>query len=135
MAQLRLFLYQGQAFTIEWYYDDKGKSVAREFFLALDEDRKADLLALAKRLGETGQIRDITKFRNEGDKIFAFKPQPERFLCFFFTGRKVIITNGFVKKSDKMPPGEKDRALRLKKDFEERVKKGTYYENLEKIQK
>ena len=93
------------------------------------------MFALAKRLGEMGQIRDITKFRNEGDKIFAFKPQPERFLCFFFTGRKVIITNGFVKKSDKMPPGEKDRALRLKKDFEERVKKGTYYENLEKIQK
>jgi phage-related protein len=93
------------------------------------------LLALAKRLGETGQIRDITKFRNEGDKIFAFKPQPERFLCFFFTGRKVIITNAFHKKSNKLPQGEKDRALRTNKDFEERFKKGTYYEGLKKIQK
>jgi hypothetical protein len=135
MTELRTVLYQGQAFTIEWYYDDKGKSLAREFFLGLTDDRKADLIALAKRLGETGLIRDITKFRNEGDKIFAFKPQPERFLCFFFTGRKVIITNAFHKKSDKMPPGEKDRALRLKKDFEERIKKGIYYENLKKIQK
>jgi len=135
MTEIRLILYQGQAFTIEWYYDDKGKSTAREFFLGLNDNRKADLIALARRLGDTGLIRDTRKFRNEGDKIFAFKPQPERFLCFFFTGRKVVITNAFHKKSDKLPPGEKDRALRAKKDFEDRVKKGTYYENLKKIQK
>jgi len=47
----------------------------------------------------------------------------------------VIITNAFHKKSDKLPPGEKERALRFKKDFEERVKKGIYYESLKKIQK
>jgi len=135
MTDIRLVLYQGTAFTIEWYYDEKGRSPAREFFLELTDERQSDLLALAQRLGEIGQIRDITKFRNEGDKIFAFKPQPERFLCFFFTGRKVIITNAFHKKSNKLPPGEKERALRTKKDFEERLKKGTYYEGLKKIQK
>ena len=135
MIDIRLVLYQGTAFTIEWYYNDKGRSLAREFFLDLNDDRKAALLALVKRLGEAGQIRDITKFRNEGDKIFTFKPQPERFLCFFFTGRKVVITNAFHKKSDKLPPGEKERALNAKKDFEERFRKGTYYEGLKKIQK
>ena len=132
---IRILLYQGSVFSIEWYYDEKGRSPAREFFLALNDDRKAAMLALAKRLGETGQIRDITKFRNEGDKIFAFKPQPERFLGFFFSGHKVIITNGFQKKSDKMPPGEKDRALRAKMNYETRVKQGIYYEDLKKIQK
>jgi hypothetical protein len=75
MAETRLILYYGSVFTIEWYYDDKGTSLAREFFLALNDDRKAALLALVKRLGDAGQIRDITKFRNEGDKIFAFKPR------------------------------------------------------------
>jgi len=83
---------------------------------------------LLKRMGDFGRIFDKTKFRNEGDQIFAFKPQPDRFLCFFTTGRKIIITNAFVKKSDKLPPGEKDRALRAKADFETRVRKGTYYE-------
>ena len=55
-------------------------------------------------------------------------PSPDRFLCFFTTGRRIIITNAFVKKSAKLSSGEKDRALRAKADFETRVKKGTYYE-------
>ncbi len=133
MVDARLILYEGPAFTIEWFYDERGKSSAREFFLALPDQRKAALLALARRLGEVGLIRDETKFRNEGDKIFAFKPQPERFLCFFFTGRKVIITNGFHKKSQKLPPGEKERALRAKHDYEQRVKERRYYETFTKI--
>jgi len=62
-----------------------------------------------------------------GDKIYAFKPKPHRFLAFFFTGGKVIITNAFAKKSDKLPPGEKDRALRCMQDYEQRVKAGSYY--------
>lgn len=60
-------------------------------------------------MGEHGKIFDITKFRNESDKLFAFKPQPDRCLCFFFVGRKIVITKGFEKKSQKLPPVEKDR--------------------------
>ncbi len=120
--------YRGSAFTIEWYWDARGNSPALEYFEQLPEDRQDDLLMLLKRMGDLGRIFDKTKFRNEGDQVFAFKPQPDRFLCFFTTGRKIIITNAFVKKSDKLPPGEKDRALRAKADFEARVTKGTYYE-------
>lgn len=49
-------------------------------------------------MGEQGKIFDETKFRNEGDKIYAFKPQPDRYLCFFFQGKKIIVTNAFIKK-------------------------------------
>jgi len=120
--------YQGPAFTIEWFWDTQGRSPPLEYFERLPEDRQDDLLMLLKRLGDSGRIFDKTKFRNEGDQIFAFKPQPDRFLCFFTTGRRIIITNAFVKKSDRLPSGEKDRALRAKADFETRVRKGTYYE-------
>jgi phage-related protein len=130
---MRLILYQGPAFTVEWYYDEKGRSEAREFFLGLPDERKAALLALAQRLGDSGSIRNDTKFRNEGEKIFAFKPQPERFLCFFFTGRKVIITNGFHKKTQRLPAAEKERALRAKQDYERRVKERKYYEAFPQI--
>jgi phage-related protein len=120
--------YQGPAFTIEWFWDAQGRSPPLEYFERLPEDRQDDLLMLLKRLGDSGRIFDKTKFRNEGDQIFAFKPQPDRFLCFFTAGRRIIITNAFVKKSDRLPSGEKDRALRAKADFETRVRKGTYYE-------
>ena len=40
----------------------------------------------------------------------------------------MIVTNAFWKKQDKLPPGEKDRALNCMKSYKERVKEGTYYE-------
>lgn len=79
-------------------------------------------------MGNIGQIRNKTKFNSEGDKIYAFKPQPHRFLCFFFSGGKIIITNAFHKKTQKLPKGEKDKALKYKDDYELRVNRGDYYE-------
>lgn len=82
---------------------------------------------LFKRIGDAGEIKDTTKFNYEGNQIYAFKPQPDRFLCFFFDGRKIIVTNAFCKKQKKLPSNEKDHALKHKKDYDLRVKRGDYY--------
>lgn len=120
--------YSGEKFQIEWYLTEDGASEPLEYFNELSEDYQAKTMALFKRMAETGEIRDKTKFRNEGDGIFAFKPQPYRFLCFFVRGRRIIITNGYYKKTDKLPKAEKARADRRKQDYESRTKKGTYYD-------
>ena len=128
MSVFSRFIYQGSAFTVEWYTDDRGRSAAFHYFESLSIERRVRFLKLVRIMAEAGKIFDTTKFRNEGEQIYAFKPQPDRFLCFFFHGRRIIVTNGFEKKSDKLPPGEKDRALRAKADFELRFKQGAYYE-------
>lgn len=120
--------YDGEKFTIEWYYSTKGESQALEYFLQLEASDRRKVLNLFKMMGDVGMIRDETKFRNEGDKVYAFKPQPHRFLSFFVEGKKIIVTNAFWKKQDKLPSGEKDRALNCMKSYKERVKEGTYYE-------
>lgn len=120
--------YEGEQFSIEWYYSTKGESQAREYYLSLDASDRIKVLKLFKMMGDIGKIRDETKFRSEGDKIYAFKPQPHRFLSFFVEGKKIIVTNAFWKKQDKLPLGEKDRALNHMKSYRERVKEGTYYE-------
>ena len=120
--------YQGQAYTIEWYYDNEGNSQALEYYEFLQSQEKKKLLYLFKRMGDAGTILDKTKFNNEGEKIYAFKPQPDRFLCFFFEKKKIIVTNAFCKKQQKLPINERDRALKNKKDYELRVKEGEYYE-------
>ena len=104
-------------FTLEWYYDKNGKSVAEEYFLESSEDMQRKFLILIKRMGDCGKIFDITKFRNEGDGIYAFKPQPDRYLSFFADGKKIIVTNGFRKKTDKLPRHEKDVAQRFREDY------------------
>lgn len=120
--------YRGGVFTIEWYFDTMGESQALLYFESLSTQQQDKLLYLFKRIGDFGKISDITKFRYEGDKIYAFKPQPDRFLCFFHTAKKIIVTNGFSKKTDKLPKNEKVLALRFKDDFEKRNKDGEYYE-------
>ncbi len=119
--------YEGQEFTVEWYFNSGGKSQVLEYYKALSMEERIKLLRLFKRIGDSGELRDKTKFNFEGDKIYAFKPQPFRFLCFFFDGKKIIVTNAFQKKQQKLPKNEKERALNLKMDYETRVKRGDYY--------
>ena len=119
--------YEGEVLTVEWFFDEKGKSDALDFFEALSDTQKRKTLMLFKRIGDFGKISDITKFRNEGEKIFAFKPQPERFLSFFYAGKKIVVTNGFRKKAQKLPKKEKNLALNRMKNYDSRVKSGDYY--------
>ena len=110
--------YAGKEFTIEWYYNQHGKSQAFEYYNALPQQERTQLLYLFKRMGDVGEIKDKTKFNYEGDQIYAFKPQPERYLCFFIEGQKIIVTNAFRKKQQKLPISEKNKALKCKKEYE-----------------
>jgi len=119
---------EGEKFTIEWYFSEDDKSVSLDYYKSLDIKYRAKLLNLFKLISDTGEIKNKEKFRNEGNSIYTFKPQPYRFLCFFFEGQKIIITNAFYKDTQKLPKNEKIKALDIKKDYELRIKEGNYYE-------
>ncbi len=121
-------IYEGEEFVIEWYYGKKGESPSLEYFMNLTNSRQDKTLFLFKRMGDFGKIHNKTQFRYEGNEVFAFKPQPDRFLCFFVKGRKIVVTNAFHKKSNKLPKGEKERALKYRDDYLKRIKDGDYYE-------
>ena len=118
----------GTKYTIEWFFDDKGYSQALEYFEELPESQQDKILALFQFMATMGKIWDTTKFRNEGGGIYAFKAGQDRYLCFFFKQGKIIVTNAYTKKSQKMPPKEKRRALAAYKDYVNRVQEETYYE-------
>lgn len=122
--------YQGECFTIEWYFDERGNSEVFDYYRKLPAERRRKVLVLFSCMGDMGKIYDRTKFRNEGDQVYAFKPQPDRFLCFFFTGRKIIVTNAFEKKTNKLPKREKEKALARRMNYRQRINEEVYYENL-----
>lgn len=124
----KLIAYRGEKFTLEWYFDSSGKSNASEYFHQLTEVEKDKIFHLFKLLGDIGKIFNKQKFRDEGGQIYAFKSDQNRLLCFFFHGAKVIITNGFQKKQDKLPPREKERAIKAKEDYIKRNRGGNYYD-------
>ena len=110
-------IYKGSFFHIEWYYDSDGKSQPYDYFQACDLSQKRKFLMLCQRMGDFGKILDEQKFRNESDGIYAFKPQPDRYLCFFKRGKKIIVTNAYRKQSQKLPKCEKDLALKNMADY------------------
>lgn len=120
--------YNGNKFTIEWYYSKNYKSDAFEYYQSLEEDERDAIISLFKLMANEGKILNPTKFRSEGDKIYAFKTDQERFLSFFCHGKKLIVTSGFRKKTQKMPPKEKEKAIKRQIDYLERERRGEYYD-------
>ncbi|MGA1825456.1 MAG: type II toxin-antitoxin system RelE/ParE family toxin [bacterium] len=103
---------------------------AKEFLESIPSDKViVKLAAFVKLIAEEGTLYDEQKFRivDRKEKIYEFKPARYRFFNFFYTGRKIIITNGYVKKSQKVDKRELKRAIRLKKYYIQRVTEGKYY--------
>ena len=113
-------IYAGEKYILEWYYDKNGKSVGYDYFIESTREQRRKFLVLVKRMGDFGKIFDKTRFRNEGDGIYAFKPRPDRYLSLFTDGNKIIVTNGFTKKTDKLPENEKEYAIKCRQDYLER---------------
>lgn len=127
MGEKEFVAYRGERFTIEWYHNEAGDSQPLKYYEALDKIGRQRLFSLFVKMGTFGKIYNKTKFNYEGDGIFAFKPQPHRFMSFFMKEKKIIVTNAFWKKQDKMPRTEKDRAIDCKNNYFKRTKEGTYY--------
>jgi hypothetical protein len=82
MDENSCIIYIGAKYILEWYYNKNGDSIGYDYFLETTQEQKRKFLILIKRMGDFGKIFDKTKFRYEGDGIFAFKPQPEIFIIF-----------------------------------------------------
>lgn len=117
-------VYDGSVFRIEFYVAPNGVVPAEAWLEQLPLLSQQKFAALFARMGDTGKIWNERKFKHltETDQIFEFKVEADRILCFFFIGRRLILTHGFRKTGDKTPTREIDRAESYKKDFEGRVK-------------
>ena len=121
MTRRELLVYEGECFTIEWGPAPNGKCQALEYYVSLNLDDQAKASALFARIADKGTILDKTKFTRETEKLYAFKPQPHRFFCFFVKGRKIIIVTAYRKQSDKAPKREIDRANSIRLAYLEQL--------------
>ena len=74
------------------------------------------LAALVKYIADHGRLFSVTKFKiiDTENKIFEFKPTKHRFFCFFFRDREIILTNTYVKQSQKVSKKDLEKAVALK---------------------
>jgi hypothetical protein len=127
--QEEYIFYSGERFQVEFYYTQKGSLPAKDYFDDSDRLVQIKLLAFVKYIAEHGKLFDETKFRlvDRKEKIYELKPMAERFFNFFTSGQKMIITNAYCKKRQKVDHQELMKAIVLKRDYEKRVCEGHYY--------
>ncbi len=110
-----------QEFEIIFYDKPDGTEPVKEFLDSLDVKMRAKMLRTIQLLAVNGT--DLREPYSKGleDGIFELRAKVgsdiSRVLYFFIVGRKVILTNGFIKKTNKIPAGEKEKAKRYHAEY------------------
>lgn len=114
-------------FEVEFYKTEDGTKPAEEFMLSQDAKMKAKLFQIVNLLEEYGNQLRKPYSSPLGDGIFEIRAKVgtdiSRVLYFFYYEGRIIFTNGFVKKTQKTPRSEIEKAKRYRKNFLERSDK------------
>ena len=107
--------------TIEFYRTSDGIAPTEEFLDALS-DKVAQKTIAVMELVETERIIPTKFFKKlVGTDLYEVRVRWQsniyRLLCFFAGNDRVVVTHGFVKKSQKTPQGEIARAERYRRDY------------------
>jgi Phage derived protein Gp49-like (DUF891) len=112
-------VYKGKHYAVYFHAEVGDSSSVNEYFECCNDITQASLLFLVKTMADIGRIYDETKFRIEDrqNKIYCFKPREERFFCFFFAGKKIIITSAYTKKKQKLDLRELKKAIQIRNEY------------------
>lgn len=111
-------------FEVIFYEKRNGEVPVEDFLLSLDVKMKAKLSGIIGILQEYGnQVREpYSKYLQDGIYEIRGKVGSDisRVLYFFYHNGRIVLTNGFIKKSQKTPKEEIEKAKRYRKDYLER---------------
>lgn len=110
-----------QKFEVLFYAKEDGTEPAKEFIQSLDVKMKAKVMKTVELLQNNGTELRKPYSEHLEDGIFELRVKIgsdiSRVLYFFLVGRRVILTNGFIKKQQKTPANEIERAKRYRAEF------------------
>ena len=113
-------------FDVEYYEKEDGTFPAEEFILSLDSKMQAKMFRELDLLETFGNQLREPHSKPLGDGIYEIRAKVAsditRVLYFFVVNKKIILTNGFIKKTPKTPDNEIALAKKYRKDYLERNK-------------
>ena len=111
-------------FTIELYELPNGEIPVAEFIKSLDTKMKVKAIDSISLLEEYGTKLREPYSKSLGDGIFElhikFSSDITRIFYFFYVHNKIVLTNGFIKKTNKTPSRELAKAKKYMADYEKR---------------
>ncbi len=110
--------------TCLFFMTEAGRVPVKDFVEATDLRSQRKFFYVVELLEHFGMQLDLPHARYIGDDIFELRFESVegavRVLYFFFHRETAILTNAFVKKTDKTPFREKEVALERRKVYLER---------------
>jgi phage-related protein len=115
-------------YDVEFYQKENGEVPVREFLLSLPPKMRAKAFSEIELLKIHGpELREpytkpVKGKNNKGIYELRIKFSSDISRIFYFTYREsiFILLHGFIKKTNKTPVREIDRAIRYKEDYERR---------------
>ena len=112
--------------NVEFYEKDNGEIPVRDFLKSLEPKMRAKAVKEIEILEELGIALREPYSKPVQDGIFELRIQFSgdiaRVFYFFVIENRVILTNGFIKKTQKTPKREIEKAQAYKVDYERREK-------------
>lgn len=108
-------------YEVKFYENENGDQPAKNFLLSIDKKMRAKMVMVISILQDNGQeLREpYSKYLTDG--IFElrakFGSDIMRILYFFDIDRHVILTCGFIKKTQKTPKREIEKAKKYRADY------------------
>ena len=109
---------------IVFYDTEDGKCPLLDYLDSLEPKLLAKTLRTIDLLEDNGTSLRGPYSEPLGDGIFELRTKHSsditRVLYFFFIGNRAVLTNGFTKKTQKIPKSEIETAKKYKRDYERR---------------
>ena len=113
--------------TIDFYKKENNDCPIQEFLDSLDFKMQAKMYRTIALLKEQGTDLRLPYSEFLKDGIFELRAKQgsdiTRVLYFFVVGNKAVLTHGFVKKTQKTPPSEIEKAKKYRDDYYEQEKR------------
>lgn len=113
---------------VEFYDLPDGSEPAKDFLDTLDLKMQAKMVMEIQLLEDLGTSLRMPYSEHLEDGIFELRAKVStnisRVMYFFYVGDKAILTNGFLKKSQKTPKAEIEKAKRYRADYLKRKGNG-----------
>lgn len=110
-----------QEFEIVFYDKPDGSEPVKEFLLSVDDKMRARLIKTIELLAQNGTALRMPYSEHLVDGIFEIRAKVgsniSRVLYFFVIGKRIVLTNGFIKKTQKTPKNEIELAKKYRNEF------------------
>ena len=114
-----------EQFKVLFYEKENGEIPVEKFISSLNSKMRAKTVGMLELLEEKGNMlrEPYSKYIDNG--IFEIRCKQgtdiTRVLYFFYYEGKIVLTNGFIKKTKRTPKNEIELAYKRKADFIERM--------------